>query len=684
MEDGHSRPERPVKPLTRRVLLASTAAAGMLIAAGEHAPAEGTAEAGAQVDPAAAGAQMSPVAAERPADAHAHDGPGVVETAADAPGCKALTPYLDPLRIPPTLKKTRADGVSYATVRMRATTVRLHSQLPPTPVWTYDGQVPGPTIEVRRGERLRVTWTNSLSGAFPLTAVEVPNVTQTPPIWDQPGRSGYPAREDVAELRPWTVVHLHGALTGSGNDGWPENGLQPGASQLSEYPNDQPAAALFYHDHAMNITRWNVMAGLSGMYLIRDEEENGLGLPSGAHEVPLLISDRNLETDDAGLLTGRLLHKTVVIHREPLLQMRAFTGPFTLVNGVIWPHLEVQPRWYRFRVLNGANTRQYELRLTDEDGRAAPAGTVYQIGTDHGLLDEPVPVHDGLTLASAERADLLVDFSAFRGHRLRLVNTNANPDPGPWPQVMEFRVARGPVRDPFVLPQRLRGGSGGDTRPARPDTERLVVLTPMGPGQALCWEMEKTDAPSGELPVDGIVQIKEADGSVTTYRRRAADFHDPVRFFVRTRSWERWRFLHAAASGWPHPMHIHATSFRVVSRETYDVGGFTSFPMPGGGIGCGSATPLKWTGAGAVPPGEQGWKDTVRVGAGELVTVDGYFGDSSGQFVYHCHMLEHEDMGMMRRFVVQPAQIQNIGDMSMGMDTGSGMSDSEHDAETQG
>ncbi|TPQ24081.1 multicopper oxidase domain-containing protein [Streptomyces sporangiiformans] len=178
--------------------------------------------------------------------------------------------------------------------------------------------------------------------------------------------------------------------------------------------------------------------------------------------------------------------------------------------------------------------------------------------------------------------------------------------------------------------------------------DRLIVLTPMGPGQALCWELEKTAAPSGALPLDGIVQIKEADGSLTTYRRRAADFYDPVRFFVRTRSWERWRFLHAATSGWAHPMHIHATSFRVVSRDVYDVSGFTSFTTASGDIGCGTATPMRRTGAHMVPPGERGWKDTVRVGAGELVTVDGYFGDSSGRFVYHCHMLEHEDMGMMR------------------------------------
>ncbi|MBV9024763.1 MAG: multicopper oxidase domain-containing protein [Streptomycetaceae bacterium] len=581
------------------------------------------------------------------------------------PLVKELTPFLDRLRIPPIARLKRFDGVSHLTVEMRTALVHLHSQLPPTRVWAYDGHFPGPTIEVRRGEKLRVTWQNKLTGNLPLTVVEVPNVSLTPAIWDQPGLSGYSPREDVAKLAPWPVVHLHGALTGSGNDGWPENVIRSGTAQLSEYPNDQPATVLFYHDHAMGVTRWNVMAGLSGMYVIRDQEEKALGLPSGAYEVPLLLADRNLETDTDGHLTGGLLHKTVIIHTKPLLQMRAFTGPFTTVNGVIWPYHDVEPRWYRFRVVNASNTRQYRLTLVGEDGKPVPVGTAYQIGTDSGLLPQPLPIGDGITLASAERADLLVDFSAFRAQRLRLVNTNPNPDPGPWPQVMEFRVGSQRVHDPFVLPRRLSRDFVRLVESRMPDAvERLIVLTPMGPGQALCWEMEKTDKPSGMLPIDGIVQIQEKDGTVTTYRRTSADFYDPVRFFARTNSWERWRFLHVAPRGWAHPMHIHATSFQILGRETYDVSGFTTFTASDGSIGCGTRTPVKWTGTGSVSPEEEGWKDTVRANAGELVTITGYFGNTSGKFVYHCHMLEHEDMGMMRQFVILPGQIQDLGSMT--------------------
>jgi o-aminophenol oxidase len=641
--------ESPVGwPLHRRTLLAGTAA-GLAVPVG---PVAGQIQKG---DAAASRSDETPQAAS-PAQASSPVKTSLV---------KELTPFLDQLRIPPIARIKRANGVSHLTIEMRTALVRLHSQLPPTRVWAYDGHLPGPTIEVNRGEKLRVTWQNKLTGALPLTVVEVPNVTLTPAIWDQPGLSGYRPRADVAKLTPWPVVHLHGALTGSGNDGWPENVLQPGAAQLSEYPNDQPATVLFYHDHAMGVTRWSVMAGLSGMYVIRDPEEKSLRLPSGPYEVPLMLADRNLQTDADGHLTGGLLHKTTIIHTDPLLQMRAFTGPFTTVNGVIWPYHDVEPRWYRFRVVNASNTRQYRLALVGEDGKPVPAGTVYQIGTDSGLLPQPLPIGDGITLAAAERADLLVDFAAFRGQRLRLVNTNPNPAPGPWPQVMEFRVCSQRVHDPFVLPRRLSRDFVRLVESRMPDaTERLVVLTPMGPGQALCWEMEKTAAPSGKLPVDGIVQIQEKDGTVTTYRRTAADFYDPVRFFARTNSWERWRFLHVASSGWAHPMHIHATSFQILSRETYDVSGFTTFTAPDGSIGCGTKTPVKWTGTGTVAPEEEGWKDTVRANAGELVTVTGYFGNTSGKFVYHCHMLEHEDMGMMRQFVILPGQLQDLGSMA--------------------
>lgn len=199
----------------------------------------------------------------------------------------------------------------------------------------------------------------------------------------------------------------------------------PGTLQRSEYPNEQRATSLWYHDHAMGIISLNVMTGLMGMYLIRDADEDALRLPHGKREVPLFISDRNLDTDAQGNLTSQLLYK--IILRQDGIRI-PFFGPFTLVNRVIWPHLEVDACWYRFRLLNASNQRAYDLVLSDQDG-AEVAGALHQIGTDGGLLPEPVALDD-LTLAPAERADILIDFSTFRAKSLVLANRLAPVIPG--------------------------------------------------------------------------------------------------------------------------------------------------------------------------------------------------------------------------------------------------------------
>ncbi|HEX4919670.1 MAG TPA: multicopper oxidase domain-containing protein, partial [Candidatus Bathyarchaeia archaeon] len=239
---------------------------------------------------------------------------------------------------------------------MRPARVQLHSELPPSEVWTYEGSLPGPTIEVSRGQRLQVEWINAIPAdqPYPITAVTAPDGTQ-----NEPGRSGRPANATVATLPPWTVVHLHGGRTIANSDGWTENGCLSGQFATSDYTNDQQAALLWYHDHAMGITRFNVYTGLAGLYIIRDAEEAALHLPSGPYEIPLLLQDRNLDTTPDGSLTGRLLHKIEDGTME-------FFGPFTLVNGTIWPYLPVEARQYRLRLLNGSNSRFYRLVLLDE------------------------------------------------------------------------------------------------------------------------------------------------------------------------------------------------------------------------------------------------------------------------------------------------------------------------------
>ncbi|MFI7011165.1 O-aminophenol oxidase PhsA [Streptomyces sp. NPDC050145] len=587
-------------------------------------------------------------------------------------GGAELAPYVAPLTVPPVLRPAAGDVRRETEIALRPTWQRLHPQLPPTLMWGYEGTVPGPTIEVRRGQRVRIAWTNRIpkGGEYPVTAVEVPIAAPSPTT--RPGREGAPPNEDVAALPAWSVTHLHGAQTGGGNDGWADNAVGTGDAQLAEYPNDHQAVQWWYHDHAMNITRWNVQTGLYGTYLVRDDEEDALGLPSGEREIPLLLADRNLDTDEDGVLNGRLLHKTAIVQAanpetgKPV--SIPFTGPYTTVNGRIWPYAEVDPAWHRFRLVNASNARIFDLVLVDEDGEVVP-GVLKQIGSDGGLLPRPVPVDfEGalpvLTIAPAERMDLLIDFGALAGRRVRLVNKGRNEAPGvpdpagdvPYPHVLEFRVGESCAPDPFTLPEVL----SGSFRRLTHDIEhghRLIVLTPPatkgGGGHPEIWEMTEIEEPEGlSLPAEGIIQVADAEGAVKTYRRTARTFNDGLGFTLAEGTHEQWSFLNLAVNP-PvvHPMHIHLADFQILGRDVYDVSGFD---VTTGG----TAKPVRPEPGGAVPvpPNEQGYKDVFRALPGQMLRVMGRFDGAYGRFMYHCHLLEHEDMGMMRPFVVMPKE----------------------------
>ena len=643
-----------------------------------------------------------------------------------------LTKFIDRLRIPPTLRPSPHEALPSLTVCMRTTQVQLHSQLPPTTVWAYDGHYPGPTFDVRRGQRIRVAWVNEITGKSPVTDVHVDGDIH--PMNDL-GLSGATPNPDVVQLPAWTVVHLHGGRTSGGHDGWTENAVLSGGVQLSEYPNDQPAMGLWYHDHAMDVTRFNVMAGLAGMYLIRDDEEAALNLPSGEHEVPLIIQDGNVTTEPNGTPTGNLLHKTA----GPL----PFFGPLTLVNGVLWPHLEVQPRWYRFRVLNASLTRVYRLILLGQDDQPVSPKIIQQIGTDQGLLPKPLLLPEqGLVLAPAERADVLINFRGLAGESLRLVSTAGQPfngeplsgaKPGqpnpnillPEPDVMQFRVSPGLVTDPFTLPTTVSRSFvrlSHDTLP-KDHEHRLVVLTQNPQFNRMnmlpfeLWEMEDVTGKHAVTPgkaEDGIIQIKgPGDGEPKTYQRKSRSFLDTVNFLIKLDTWEQWRFLNLGANApvtdlsmivgrsvqeqWSmlvgrsiqeqwgvighasniraldtpsaflriavtHPMHLHLVRFQALSRDVYDITGFN----PGEG---GTEQPIAFKKHGDLEPIEQGWKDVIRVGpgergkpqtTGEIVSIAAQFSGGSGQFMYHCHLIQHEDEGMMRPFVVMPAEVMKL------------------------
>ena len=617
------------------------------------------------------------------------------------PGTTVLTKFVDPLYIPPRLRADPADPLPSYTIRTLAADLRLHSQLPLTPLWTYDGGFPGPVFDVRRDQRIRVVWSNEVTTPYPAVNAYLADAPGNPSLaMNDPGTGAARPVPGTAALPAWLDTHLHGAVTGGGNDGWMENALLFGDSQLSEYPNRQSAMTLWYHDHAMNITSLNVFAGLVGMYLLRDEEEDRLGLPHGEHEIPLIVCDRNLATDANGALTGQLLHKTT--------GTLPFLGPYTLVNGRIWPHLEVRPGWYRFRVLNASNSRTYRLHLLDEEDNQVTTGAAWQIGTDSGLLGAPLAITSaGLTLAPAERADVLVDFGAFRGKRLRLVNSAQAPfrgdplppgvKPGdplpadrlPEPDVMQFRVrdealigpeprewfkgwAEGAVKGGFRLPQTLSPSYyrlTGARLPADP-VRRVLGLAADPDGTLGLWELGVV--PAAEAPtapgqvLDGIIQVTGADGVTTTYQRLARHFDDQLNWRARMDEWEVWQILNL--SGILHPIHIHLIRFQPLAIDAYDT---AEFDAALGGTATGK--PVAHLASLPIDPSLTGWKDVMRVPPGTMVTVAGQFRGAAGRYMYHCHILEHEDAGMMRQFAVMPGAVMDVGSgmgggMAMGAD----------------
>lgn len=392
---------------------------------------------------------------------------------------------------------------------------------------TYNGQFPGPTIKARRGRPVVVRQRN--------------------------------------ELGVDTSVHLHGASVPPSEDGAPMDVIAPGAERLYTYPNKQPNASLWYHDHAHHVESENVYRGLHGSYLLTDDEEQALPLPRGEYDVLIAIRDAHFDT-----ATGALLY-----------QMGDRARTTLLVNGAPYPYFEVAARSYRLRFANHSNQRFLELRLADD-------GDMVQIASDGGLLPRPHTTK-ALYLTSGERADVVVDFSRYPvGTRLVVKNTGlgAVADVG---QVMCFDVVR-TAKDDSSVPAVLR------TLPPlpAPTAERTVVLRMDEDGRA-----------------DPKAYIDEK-------------LYDPARVDARIRpgASEIWTVTNANTKA-PHNFHMHLVQFRVLRRN------------------------------GAAPgPGEAGLKDTVRLLPGETVTLQATFDAYTGEYFYHCHMLDHSAMGMMATMVI--------------------------------
>ena len=268
------------------------------------------------------------------------------------------------------------------------------------------------------------------------------------------------------------MTHLHGGFVAADSDGNPAvtpDGFGFGETQTVFYTNQppqMPASLLWFHDHALGATRLNVFAGLAAAYILRDEFDTGdgdkinpIGIPGGAYEIPLVIQDRQFNAD------GTFLYPTSDI--PGVTWIGEYFGDVMLVNGKVWPFLDVEPRMYRFRILNGCNARILNLDI--------PGATMFQIGAEGGMWDAPVQVTQ-LVLAPAERADVLIDFSKFKGARLPMNNHRppkpvSNPAP-PLAQVMQIRVGQErhphvPEHDPEHPARRARRRSPGSGEDAR-------------------------------------------------------------------------------------------------------------------------------------------------------------------------------------------------------------------------
>jgi len=602
---------------------------------------------------------------------------------------KTISKYQMPLIIPPAMPRTakiKAKGeknVDYYEIAVRQFQQQiLPTGMPQTTVWSYGSvnhpgtfNYPAFTIEAQWRTPAQVKWINDLKD--PVTGNYLPHLLPVDPTlhWANPpgGTAGRDMRPTFTTTPgPYTgpvpiVTHLHGGHSAQESDGYAEawylpaannvptgfategtwynafkdmskkaNGVawEPGTSAF-QYANDQRATTMWYHDHTLGMTRVNVYAGPAGFYLLRGGPDDmaagtlpgpapALGDPPGVkyHEIPIAIQDRSFNAD------GSLFYPN---NRE---FFDGFSGPYIpysdispiwnpeffgntmVVNGRTWPYLEVEPRRYRFRLLNGCNARFLILKFSD------PALSFWQIGSDGGFLPAPVQLSQ-LLMSPAERMDVIVDFSVLPPGAEVILQNLAPDEPfgGGEPhadfrvadrnttgQVMQFRVVPLTAADPstppnlLTLPALTPLGPASNTRQVSLNEEDSAVLEGVGPREALLGTLSGGAAnPLGWM--DAITE-NPALGA--------------------TEVWEMYNFTEDA-----HPIHIHEVQFQVVDRQPFE------------GV--------------ARPPesNETGFKDTVIAYPGEITRVKALF-DLSGLYVWHCHIVEHEDNEMMRPYFIGP------------------------------
>ncbi|KYG33034.1 multicopper oxidase family protein [Alkalihalobacillus trypoxylicola] len=462
-----------------------------------------------------------------------------------------------------TIPITSNKDYTYYEVQMQEFTKKLHRDLPPTRLWGYNGQYPGPTFYVQRNERVRVHWINHLPRTHFL-----PTNQPKHPIESEP------------EVR--TVVHLHGMSAHSKNivasHKKQTQSLKPFLERkVHEYQNEQKGATLWYHDYDMEMNRYNVYAGLSGLYIIEDSREQSLQLPAGPYDIPLLIQDRTFN-DDGSLFFPDHSNSSVA----------PFEGDTILVNGKVWPYLEVEPRKYRFRILNGSTHRAYTLYLDTNQ-------TIYQIASDGGLLKHTTPLKE-LQINPGERIEVIIDFTNFEGLMITLKNhlkSNKTPTE-PITDIMQFKV---------VIP--INGE----------DSSRIPFYL--------------SEIPS--LRNTNIQSIRHLKFNESTHQDSRPILlsnnrisHNPVHKTPQTKRTEIWSFINT--TNITHLIHAHFVQFQVLTYQPFDL------------IHYKETGEMNFT-ASTLLPNEnyRGLKDTLSIPEATVTRIIAHFSPHSKLFVWRTH-----------------------------------------------
>lgn len=382
------------------------------------------------------------------------------------------TPFQVNLPILPVLKPVRSDAdTDYYEIKMQKSRVSILPGLT-TEVWAYQGTIPGPTIVQTLGRKSVVRFINNI---------------------------------DVS-----TSIHLHGMASPPQYDGYPEDLIPPGYYKDYNYPNNR-AAMLWYHDHAVHTTARNVYMGLAGIYIVQDPAEAALQLPKGKYDVPLILQDKIFASDGSLVFNDN--------NHEGLM------GDIILVNGAPFPRMAVSARKYRFRVVNGSNSRAYKLALSNR-------ADLIVIASDGGLLAKPEPTKE-LIIGMAERYEFVIDFSAYDvGTKIVLQNLGLpnNDNYDLTGQIMRFDVVSKEVDDSTV-PTTLREILP-IKQPPRVVERRWTFdhRNKMWVINGKTWDKDRIDANPGA----GATEI--------------------------------WNFQNNSRD-WFHPVHVHLVDFQILSRD---------------------------------------------------------------------------------------------------------------------